>query len=70
MTFNCINHGILLSELRYYGITGTVYSLIMSCLEDRHQRAKLVNDDYKTCSTWGIVKHGVPQGSILGPFVS
>jgi len=28
--FYCINHVIMLSKLRYYGITGTFYSLIKS----------------------------------------
>ena len=69
MIFNCVNLSILLSELRYYGITGAIYSLITSYLEDRHQSVNLVNNDYKTCSSWGIVKYSVPQGSILGLFL-
>jgi hypothetical protein len=24
------------------------------------------NSKYKTYSNWGIIKHGVPQGSVLG----
>jgi len=50
-------------------MAGTIYSLITSYLEDRHQSVNLVNSAYKTFSIWGIVKHGVPQGSILGPFI-
>ena len=38
-----------------------------SYLEDRHQRVKLVNNNLKFCSSWGIVKNGAPQGSVLGP---
>ena len=36
-------------------------------LEERHQRLKLVNNDLKSCSSWGIVKHGVLQSSVFGP---
>jgi Reverse transcriptase (RNA-dependent DNA polymerase). len=67
--FYCINHGTLLSKLSYYGITGIFYSLIKSYSEDRHQRVKLVNNDHKSCSSWGIGKHDEPQGSILGPLL-
>jgi hypothetical protein len=35
----------LLSKLRYYGKIGTIYSLIRSYLEDRHQEVELVNND-------------------------
>ena len=63
--FDCINQGILLSKLRYCGITGIFYSLIKPYLEDRHQRVKLVNNDNNSCSSMEIVKHGVPQGSVV-----
>ena len=69
MAVVCINQGILLSKLSYYGITGTFYSLIEPYLEDGHQRVKQVNNDYKPCSSLGIVKHGVPQGSVPGPLL-
>jgi len=35
---DCVNHDILLSTLKFYGVTGKTFSLIKSFLEDRHQR--------------------------------
>lgn len=67
--FKCVNHDIFLSKLKFYSITSTFYSLTKSYLEDRHQRVKLVNTDYRASLNWGIVQHGVPQGSVLGPLL-
>jgi hypothetical protein len=55
--------------LKFYGITGTFYSLIKSYLEDRYQTVKLENNHHKSCCSWGIIPHGVPQGLILGPLL-
>jgi hypothetical protein len=38
---------------------GIFYSLIKSYLEDRYQRVKLENNYHKSCSSWGIIRHGV-----------
>jgi hypothetical protein len=67
--FNCVNHSILLTKLEYYGITGTTHKLIKSYLEGRYQRVVLNNNSPDSCSNWGEIKHGVPQGSILGPLL-
>jgi hypothetical protein len=65
--FDCINHNILLTKLEFYGIKGIAHKLIKSYLEGGCQRVVLNNDPPDSCSNWGKVNHGVPQGSILGP---
>jgi len=52
-------------KLEHYGIRGT---LIKSYLTERDQRVAL-KDKTNTVnySNWELVKHGVPQGSILSP---
>ena len=61
--FDTIDHGILLSKLDLYGITGSALSMIRSYLSDRNQKCQL--DDLM--STERRVTCGIPQGSILGP---
>ena len=63
--FDCINHDILLTKMKFYGITGTAHNLIRSYLANRYQRTKI----NKSSSTWEHVNHGVPQGSVLGPLL-
>jgi len=67
--FDCVNHDILLSKLEFYGITNKANALIKSYLNDRYQRA-LVDNKYSNTTScgWGLVKQGVPQGSIPGIF--
>jgi len=66
--FDHLNHKILLSKLEHYGIRGTFGALIKSYLTEKYQRIVL-KDKTNTInySNWELVKHGVPQGSILGP---
>ena len=63
--FDTVNHEILLHKLEYYGIRGLSLSWFRSYLSDRQQCVK--NGDIK--SDFTTVKHGVPQGSILGPLL-
>lgn len=45
-------------------MTGTFLKLIKSYLKSRYQRVVLNSLD--SCSDWGVIRHGVPQGSIIG----
>jgi hypothetical protein len=63
-TFYCVNHKILLEKLEFYGVVGKFKTLIESYLTGRYQRVALGN----ITSNWEVIKCGVPQGSILGPF--
>jgi hypothetical protein len=45
----------------------TSLKLIKSNPEGRYQRVILNNNSPDSCSNWGEISHGVPQGSILGP---
>ena len=66
--FDCLNHEILLSNMRFYGILDIANKLIKSYLQDRYQRVLLnIENSNKYFSEWEQLKHGVPQGSILGP---
>ncbi|XP_054283144.1 uncharacterized protein LOC129000214 [Macrosteles quadrilineatus] len=63
--FDCVDHGILLQKLEYYGIRGASLSLFRTYLADRRQAVCIGN-------TWSSVLStncGVPQGSVLGPLL-
>lgn len=69
--FVSVIHKILLSELTYYGIISKAKILFESYLRDRYQRVQITNSklNQNTLSKWAEVKHGVPQGLILGPLL-
>jgi len=52
-----------LSKCKFYGFRGRTY------LSDSYQRVLIDNtfSNTTTFSEWGKLKHGVPQGSVLGP---
>lgn len=68
--FDCVNHNILLNKLEFYSISGIAFQLVRSYLDSRYQRVIIKNKNTnKQTSEWELVKHGVPQGSILGPLL-
>jgi len=65
--FDTVNHDILISKLEYYGIISRTGELIKSYLSNRYQRVTIKTSHASNCtSAWELVKHGLPQGSILG----
>jgi len=68
--FDCVDHDILLAKLNYYGISGKANELMKSYITDRYQRVVLYDKfSNKLVSEWKCIKHGVPQGSVLGPLL-
>jgi len=61
--FDCVNHQLLLTKLNYAGIRCIANNLISSYPSDRSQIVK-INDKLSQSLS---VKHGVPQGAVLGP---
>ena len=61
--FDCINHQILLSKLYHCGIRRIAHSWFISYLSNRKQIIQFGDQLSEACK----IKHGVPQGSILGP---
>jgi len=69
--FDCVNHEILLTKLHFYGIQGITVDWFRTYLTNRKQKVEIKspNSTHNLVSDWGILKHGVPQGSILGPLL-
>ena len=63
--FDTLNFDILLSKLRYYGLSENPLKLITNYLTNHDQYVK-----FKSCiSNLVPISTGVPQGSILGPLL-
>ena len=59
--FDTVEHTILLDKLKHYGIKNTPNKLLRSYLTGKTHRVN--NSDLVE------IKHGVPQGSVLGPLL-
>ena len=58
--FDCMQCGILLAKLEYYGMNSKAGDLIKSYLNDRYQRVTLKNEYSKNSSDCDEIKQGVP----------
>ncbi|GBP36871.1 Probable RNA-directed DNA polymerase from transposon BS [Eumeta japonica] len=63
--FDCVHHDTLIRKLRHFGVTGRSLGLLESCLRDRIQRADINGQR----SSGSVVNTGVPQNSVLRPFL-
>ena len=63
--FDLVDHSILLSKMELYKLNQNSIKFFKSYLSNRQQSVFLNN----TQSNHAAVKHGVPQGSILGPLL-
>ena len=63
--FDTVDHSILLKKLDHYGIRGVPLLLLKSYLSERSQFVSISGAN----SAPSKIKHGVPQGSVLGPLL-
>lgn len=63
--FDFVDHNILLYKLDRCGVRGASLALLKSYLQNRSQRVAIGSEVSKSC----LIARGVPQGSILGPFL-
>lgn len=63
--FDCVSHATLISKLKHYGVQNRAIDLVQSYLSNRVQKVDVGGER----SSGSTIDMGVPQGSILGPFL-
>ena len=63
--FDCIKDDLLIAKLAAYGFDSYSLSFVFSYLNERKKRPKIHNSN----SPYANIAFGVPQGSLLGPFL-
>ncbi len=63
--FDTLDHGILISKLKYYGLNGASLQLMENYISNCKQYATIDGKDSEPSQ----ITTGVPQGSILGPLL-
>ena len=63
--YDCLPHNLLITKLGEYGLDRSSLSLLMEYLNSRKQRTKVRSPNTR----WSEIKHGTPQGFILGPLL-
>ena len=63
--FDCLDHELVIAELKAYGFSLTALKLVHNYLSNRKQRTK-INSTYSSLLE---IIFGVPHGSILGPLL-
>ena len=63
--FDCLPQDLIIVKLHAYGFDKASLRLTHIYLTDRYKRVKISN----SYSLWSLIKHEVPQGSILGPIL-
>ena len=63
--YDCLPHDLLITKLEAFGFDRSSLRLLMDYLNSRKQRTK-IGSSYSKRSE---IKHGILQGSILGPLL-